>query len=171
MKIIKTRQHPLMVLIDTLVTLLAWAGLLYLLVEGLWPMFDGHAGPRIDISFFKALDTLQIYLWVALLNALVLIAWARYQQRKSRGFAQRRLAPPVVGDDGLSRSFRLSEDKFARMRESGSMIVHNDEDGGVREVITHLYRVEPGEQPSPLAPPAHPHVIRLPSEGDGKPQG
>lgn len=169
MKLIKTRQRLFMVFVDTALTLLAWFGLLYLLIQGLWPLLNDKEGPRIDISFFEALNTLQIYLWVALFNAAVLVAWARYQQRKGRSFAQRRLAPPALGDEALSRSFRLSEDKFARMRASGSMIVHNDEFGGVREVITPLYQVAPDEQPAPLAPPLHPHVIRLPSEGEGKP--
>jgi biofilm PGA synthesis protein PgaD len=116
MKIIRTRQRPFMVLVDVVLTALAWAGLWYLLIQGLMPLFDGHTGPRIDISFFDALNTLEVYLWVGLLNAAVLIAWARYQQRKSRGYTRRRLPAPVVGDEGLSRSFKLSEDNFARMR-------------------------------------------------------
>lgn len=162
MNIIRTRQRPLMVLVDVILTTLAWAGLLYLLIQGLLPMFDGHTGPRIDISFFEALNTLQVYLWIGLLNATVLIAWARYQQRKSRGYSRRRLPAPVVGDEGLSRSFKLSEDNFARMRQSATMIVHNDEHGGVLEVLSSLSRVESPE-PQPLAPPK---VIRLPSEDD-----
>ncbi len=167
MKIIRTRQRPFMLVIDVVLTLLAWIGLLSLLLKGLWPLLDGHTGPRINISIFDALNTLQVYLLVGLLNAAVLIAWARYQQRKSRSYSQRRLPAPMVGDEGLSRSFKLSEDNFARMRQSARMVVHNDEHGGVREVIAHLYRVEPQEQPRPLAPPAHPHVIRLSSENDG----
>ncbi|WP_248745483.1 MULTISPECIES: poly-beta-1,6-N-acetyl-D-glucosamine biosynthesis protein PgaD [unclassified Pseudomonas] len=162
MKIIRTRQRPFMVLVDVVLTVLAWVGLWYLLIQGLIPLFDGHTGPRIDISFFDAVNTLEVYLWVGLLNAAVLIAWARYQQRKSRGFSRRRLPAPVVGDEGLSRSFKLSEDNFARMRQSATMIVHHDEHGGVLEVITPLYRVEPQEQP--LAAPA---IIQLPSEDDG----
>ncbi|WP_248805388.1 poly-beta-1,6-N-acetyl-D-glucosamine biosynthesis protein PgaD [Pseudomonas sp. MWU13-2100] len=162
MKIIRTRQRPLMLAVDVLLTILAWVGLLYLLIQGLWPLFDGHAGPRIDISFFEALNTLQVYLWIGLLNAAVLIAWARYQQRKSRGYSRRRLPAPVVDDEGLSRSFELSEDNFARMRQSATMIVHNDEHGGVIEVLSPPYRVEP-QEPQPLAPP----VMRLPSDDDG----
>jgi len=162
MKIIRTRQRPFMVLVDVVLTALAWAGLWYLLIQGLLPLFDGHTGPRIDISFFDALNTLEVYLWVGLLNAAVLIAWARYQQRKSRGYTRRRLPAPVVGDEGLSRSFKLSEENFARMRQSATMIVHNDEHGGVLEVITPLYRVEPQEPPL-----AAPQVIQLPSEDDG----
>ncbi len=166
MNIIRTPQRLLILVIDVGLTVLAWIGLLYLLIEGLWPLFNGHAGTRIDISFFEALNTLHMYLWVCVLNATVLIAWARYQQRKSLGYSQRRLPAPVVDDEGLSRSFKLNEVNFARMRQSARMVVHNDEHGEVLEVFTHLYRIEPWKQPAPLAPPAYRYIIGLTVEDD-----
>jgi biofilm PGA synthesis protein PgaD len=166
MKIIRTRQRPFLVVIDVLLTLLAWVGLLYLLVRGLWPLIDTHEGPRIDASFFDALGTLQIYLWVALLNAVILITWARYQQRKSKSFAQRRLPAPVVDDQGLSKSFKLTGDRLAKLRTPGSMTIHNDQDGDVSHVVTHFFPVDPAKLPPPLAPLEHPLVIRLSAEDD-----
>ena len=166
MKIIRTRQRPFLVLIDVFLTVLAWVGLLYLLARGLWPLIDTHAGPRIDASFFDALGTLQIYLWVALLNAVILITWARYQQRKSKSFAQRRLPAPVVDDQGLSKSFKLTGDRLAKLRTPGSMTIHNDQDGDVSHVVTHFIPVAPADLPPPLAPLEHPLVIRLPAEDD-----
>jgi biofilm PGA synthesis protein PgaD len=166
MKIIRTRQRPFLVLIDVFLTVLAWIGLLYLLVRGLWPLIDTHDGPRIDASVFEALGTLQIYLWVALLNAVILIGWARYQQRKSKRFAQRRLPAPVVDDQGLSKSFKLTGDRLAKLRTPGSMTIHNNQDGDVSHVVTHFFPVDPAELPPPLAPLEHPLVIRLPAEDD-----
>ncbi|KNH44124.1 poly-beta-1,6-N-acetyl-D-glucosamine biosynthesis protein PgaD [Pseudomonas lini] len=166
MKIIRTRQRPFLVVIDVFLTVLAWVGLLYLLARGLWPLIDTHDGPRIDASFFDALGTLQIYLWVALLNAVILITWARYQQRKSKSFAQRRLPAPVVDDQGLSKSFKLTGDRLAKLRTPGSMTIHNDQDGDVSHVVTHFFPVDPAELPPPLAPLEHPFVIRLPAEDD-----
>ena len=166
MKIIRTRQRPFLVVIDVFFTVLAWIGLLYLLAQGLWPLIDTHDGPRINASFFDALGTLQIYLWVALLNAVILISWARYQQRKSKSFAQRRLPAPVVDDQGLSKSFKLTGDRLAKLRTPGSMTIHNDQDGDVSHVITHVFPVDPAELPPPLAPLEHPFVIRLPAEDD-----
>ncbi|WP_223569461.1 poly-beta-1,6-N-acetyl-D-glucosamine biosynthesis protein PgaD [Pseudomonas sp. BF-R-26] len=166
MKIIRTRQRPFLVLIDVFLTVLAWVGLLYLLARGLWPLIDTHEGPRIDASFFDALGTLQIYLWVALLNAVILITWARYQQRKSKSFAQRRLPAPVVDDQGLSKSFKLTGDRLAKLRTSGSMTIHNDQDGDVSHVVTHFFPVDPADLPPPLAPLEHPLVIRLSAEDD-----
>ncbi|MHC8384372.1 poly-beta-1,6-N-acetyl-D-glucosamine biosynthesis protein PgaD [Pseudomonas sp. LB3P14] len=166
MKIIRTRQRPFLVVIDVFFTVLAWIGLLYLLLSGLWPLFDSRDGPRIDASVFDALGTLQIYLWVALLNAVILISWARYQQRKSKRYAQRRLPAPVVDDHGLSKSFKLSGDRLQKLRTLGSMTIHNDQEGDVSHVVTHFFPITPTLKPSALAPLEHPRVIRLPAEED-----
>lgn len=167
MKIIRTRQRPFLVVVDAFFTVLAWVGLLYLLVRGLWPLIETHeGGPRIDNSAFEALGTLQIYLWVALVNAVILIGWARYQQRKSRNFAQRRLPSPVVDDEGLSRSFKLCDERFQKLRGPGVMTIHNDQDGDVSHVVPHLWPVQPEELPPPLAPLEHPRVIFLHAEDD-----
>jgi len=143
MKIIRTRQRPFLVVIDVCFTLLAWVGLLYLLIQGLWPLFDSHAGPRLGGAWLDTLGTLQIYGWVALANAVVLIAWARYQQRKSRRFAQRRLPAPVVGDQDLSDSFKLCDERLDTLRQPGSKVIHNNQDGDISHVVPHV-------QPSPL---------------------
>ncbi|MEB0047949.1 MULTISPECIES: poly-beta-1,6-N-acetyl-D-glucosamine biosynthesis protein PgaD [unclassified Pseudomonas] len=164
MKIIRTRQRPFLVVLDVFFTVLAWIGLLYLLVRGLLPLFDTHGGQRIDTSFFEALGTLQIYMWVAVVNAVILISWARYQQRKSNSFAQRRLPAPVVDDEGLSKSFKLSGDRLQKLRAPGSMTIHNNQEGDVSNVITHFFPINPLLQPPPLAPLDHPRVIRLPAE-------
>ncbi|WP_434708803.1 poly-beta-1,6-N-acetyl-D-glucosamine biosynthesis protein PgaD [Pseudomonas sp. R1-1] len=167
MKIIRTRQRPVLLVIDVLITLVAWVGLLFLLIRGLWPLVETHAGgPRIDNSAFDALGTLQIYLWVALVNAVVLIGWARYQQRKSRSFAQRRLPSPVVDDQGLSKSFKLCDERLQKLRTPGVMTIHNDQDGDISHVETHLRPVQPAELPPPLAPLEHPRVIFLHAEDD-----
>lgn len=143
MKIIRTRQRPFLVVVDVFFTVLAWIGLLYLLVRGLWPLLDTRGGPRIDVSVFDALGTLQIYLWVALLNAVILISWARYQQRKSKSFAQRRLPAPVVDDKGLKASFKLSAEHLTQLRYPGTMVIHNDEAGDVSHVVTGCLRIDP----------------------------
>ncbi|WP_095082055.1 poly-beta-1,6-N-acetyl-D-glucosamine biosynthesis protein PgaD [Pseudomonas sp. Irchel s3h17] len=143
MKIIRTRQRPFLVVVDVFFTVLAWIGLLYLLVRGLWPLLDTRGGPRIDVSVFDALGTLQIYLWVALLNAVILISWARYQQRKSRSFARRRLPAPVVDDHGLKASFKLSTEHLTQLRYPGTMVIHNDEAGDVSHVVSGCLPIDP----------------------------
>lgn len=167
MKIIRTRQRPILVVIDVILTVVAWVGLLLLLMRGLWPLLETHAGaPRIDSSAFDALGTLQIYLWIAVVNAVILIAWARYQQRKSRGFAQRRLPSPVIDDAGLSKSFKLCDDSLQKLRTPGVMTIHNDQEGDISHVVTHFWPMTQAQLPSPLAPLEHPRVIFLHAEDD-----
>ncbi|MBX9406449.1 poly-beta-1,6-N-acetyl-D-glucosamine biosynthesis protein PgaD [Pseudomonas baetica] len=167
MKIIRTRQRPFLVVVDAFFTVIAWVGLLYLMARGLWPLIESHEGaPRIDSSAFDALATLQIYLWVAVVNAVILIAWARYQQRKSRRFAQRRLPAPVADDEGLSKSFKLCDERLQKLRTPGVMTIHNDQEGDVSNVVLNFRPVEPAELPPPLAPLEHPRVIFLHAEAD-----
>ena len=89
---------------------------------------------------FAALNTLQIYLWIALFNAVILISWARYQQRKGRKFAQRRAEANALSDKNLSESFKLGEGDLEQLRRPGVLVIHNDEDGGVEEVKSHVSR-------------------------------
>ncbi|WP_339533059.1 poly-beta-1,6-N-acetyl-D-glucosamine biosynthesis protein PgaD [Pseudomonas mucidolens] len=138
MNLIRTSQRPVMRAIDIVLTLLAWAGLIVLLVRGLVPMLDTHGGPRIDAPIFAALHTLQIYLWIALVNAALLIGWARYQQRRGKHFAQRRSAAKALSDQRLSDSFNLGEGDLEQLRRPGVLVIHNDHEGGVQEVNAHV---------------------------------
>ena len=140
MKLVRTRQHPVMWVIDVLLTLLAWAGLIWLLARGITSMLETHGGPRIEAPIFAALNTLQIYLWIALFNAVILISWARYQQRKGRKFAQRRAEANALSDRSLSESFKLGEGDLEQLRRPGVLVIHNDEDVGVEEVKSHVSR-------------------------------
>ncbi|KMT54827.1 poly-beta-1,6-N-acetyl-D-glucosamine biosynthesis protein PgaD [Pseudomonas fildesensis] len=140
MKLVRTRQSPVMWVIDVLLTLMAWAGLVWLVVRGITSMLETHGGPRIEAPIFAALNTLQIYLWIALFNAVILISWARYQQRKGRKFAQRRAEANALSDQHLSESFKLGEGDLEQLRRPGVLVIHNDEEGGVEEVKSHVSR-------------------------------
>ena len=109
MKLIRTRQNTVMWIVDVVLTLLAWAGLIWLLARGINAMLETHGGPRIEAPIFAALNTLQVYMWIALFNALILVTWARYQQRKGRKFAQRRAEANALSDKNLSESFKLGK--------------------------------------------------------------
>ncbi|VVO28915.1 poly-beta-1,6-N-acetyl-D-glucosamine biosynthesis protein PgaD [Pseudomonas fluorescens] len=168
MKIITTRQRPVLIVVDAAFTVLAWAGFLYLLFLGLMPLIGSHDGSRIGASAYDALGTLQIYLWVAVFNAVVLIGWARYQQRKSKSYAQRRMPAPVVDDQGLSKSFKLSRERLHKLRSPGSMTIHNDHDGDISHVVSHFFTID-SRQPLSLQPLENPKVVRRPSDdNEGK---
>ena len=138
MKLVRTRQRKVMWIIDVLLTLMAWAGLIWLLARGINSMLETHGGPRIQAPIFAALNTLQVYLWIALFNAVILVSWARYQQRKGRKFAQRRAQAKALSDKGLSESFSLAEGDLEQLRRPGVLVIHNDEEGGVSEVKSHV---------------------------------
>ncbi|CRM61441.1 Biofilm PGA synthesis protein PgaD [Pseudomonas sp. 31 R 17] len=140
MKLVRTRQNLVMWIVDVLLTLLAWAGLVWLLARGMNAMLETHGGPRLEAPIFAALNTLQIYLWIALFNAVILIAWARYQQRKGRKFAQRRAEANALSDQHLSESFKLGEGDLEQLRRPGVLVIHNDEEGGVGEIKSHVSR-------------------------------
>lgn len=140
MKLVRTRQRKVMWIIDVLLTLMAWAGLIWLLARGITSMLETHGGPRFDAPIFAALNTLQIYLWIALLNAVILISWARYQQHRGRKFAQRRAEAKALSDQNLNESFSLGEGDLEQLRRPGVLVIHNDEDGGVAEVKSHVSR-------------------------------
>ena len=140
MKLIRTRQNTVMWIIDVVLTLLAWAGLVWLLARGINAMLETHGGPRIEAPIFAALNTLQVYMWIALFNALILVSWARYQQRKGRKFAQRRAEANTLSDKNLSESFKLGEGDLEQLRKPGVLVIHNDEEGGVEEVKSHVSR-------------------------------
>jgi biofilm PGA synthesis protein PgaD len=126
--------------IDVLLTLLAWGGLIWLLARGIGAMLETHGGPRIEAPIFAALNTLQIYLWIALFNAVILISWARYQQRRGRKFAQRRAEANALSDQHLSESFKLEDGHLEQFRKPGVLVIHNDEEGGVEDVKSHVSR-------------------------------
>ncbi|KQM54549.1 poly-beta-1,6-N-acetyl-D-glucosamine biosynthesis protein PgaD [Pseudomonas sp. Leaf15] len=140
MKLVRTRQNTVMWIIDVLLTLLAWGGLIWLLARGIGAMLETHGGPRIEAPIFAALNTLQIYLWIALFNAVILISWARYQQRRGRKFAQRRAEANALSDKHLSESFNLGDGHLEQFRKPGVLVIHNDEDGGVEDVKSHVSR-------------------------------
>lgn len=140
MKLVRTRQRSVMWIIDVLLTLMAWAGLIWLLARGIISMLQTHGGPRIEAPIFAALNTLQIYLWIAVFNAVILVSWARYQQRKGRKFAQRRAEANALSDKNLSESFSLGEGDLEQLRRPGVLVIHNDEEGGVAQVTSHVSR-------------------------------
>ncbi|NVZ20919.1 poly-beta-1,6-N-acetyl-D-glucosamine biosynthesis protein PgaD [Pseudomonas costantinii] len=140
MKLVRTRQNSVMWIIDVLLTLLAWGGLIWLLARGITAMLETHGGPRLDAPIFSALNTLQVYLWIALFNAVILISWARYQQHRGRKFAQRRAEANALSDKHLSESFKLGDGELEQLRRPGVLVIHNDEEGGVEGVKSHVSR-------------------------------
>lgn len=58
---------------------------------------DDQQGPRLSLGteFLLTLDTLLIYLLVALLIGAVLLVWAKYNEQRASGYERRERMPDV----------------------------------------------------------------------------
>jgi len=81
--LIFTEQRLLPKFIDLVLTLVAWLGFGYLIYLGLIKALTENAflGPR---PFESTLVTLALYFIIALVNGLILIMWAKYNQFRFR---------------------------------------------------------------------------------------
>jgi len=97
--LIFTERRLLPRIIDVLLTLIAWVGFLYLIYKGLITAL-AHS-PYMGVRpFFTTLDTVTFYILVALVNGLVLIGWAKYNQFRLR--VERRSRRPGLEDHELA---------------------------------------------------------------------
>ncbi|CAN7198226.1 MULTISPECIES: poly-beta-1,6-N-acetyl-D-glucosamine biosynthesis protein PgaD [unclassified Acidovorax] len=133
--LIHTRQGRLPRLVDAAVTLVAWAGFLFLFYRGVAAMVQV---PSLDLTArFDALrstvDTLLWYGVIAAFNAAVLAGWALYNQIRRK--VERRSVIPALDDSQLSASFHLTPELLQAMRSNQVIVVHNDEHGGIADVM------------------------------------
>lgn len=134
--IIRTPRARPAWLLDALLTALAWLAFAYLCVTGLVAVLrKDEAGP--EVPFWSALvptmDTLVIYVVVAVFNAIVLLAWARYNQHRFSG-RDRRKPIPALDHDELARSFRLPVQQLGALQRAKVAIVDHDVDGTIADV-------------------------------------
>jgi len=64
----------------------------------------------------------------------------------------------------LSASFKLTGERLDTLRQPGSKIIHNNQDGDISHVVPHFHLLSPDLQPPPLAPLERPRVIHLPAD-------
>lgn len=133
--LIHTRQGRLPRAVDAAVTLVAWAGFLYLFYRGVAAMLQA---PSVDwsarmLALRSTLDTLLWYGVIAAGNAAVLAAWALYNQIRRR--VERRSVIPALDDGKLSASFHLTPELLQALRSHQVIVVHNDEQGGIADVM------------------------------------
>lgn len=129
--LIRTQQHMLPRVVDALLTLVAWLGMVYLVVQGVAEVIaNGQQGPRpsLGTEFLLTLDTLLIYLLVGIAIGVVLLAWAKYNERRADWY-QRRTRMPDVCEEGLSERFQVSLPVLDCLQNQQVLILHNHEDG------------------------------------------
>ena len=137
--IIRTPRSRLAGAIDFLVTALAWAAFAYLLLAGMWNLLlSTRAGPNISCleRLLPSLATLGIYTAVALFNAALLLAWARYNALRFSG-VDRRSAPAPIDDQALALRFGVPLLHRVDMAASRIMTVHHNAQGEIVGVDFH----------------------------------
>ncbi len=133
--LIHTRRAWLPRVVDTVLTMLAWAGFLYLVVRGVGAVLElapYSLGERLHALRVSA-STLVWYLLIGACNAGVLASWALYNQIRRR--VERRSAIPALDDERLSISFCLTPELLRAFRSHQIIVVHNREDGSIADVV------------------------------------
>lgn len=132
-------SHPLIVterrllprLFDTLLTLIAGIGFIWLIYQGVVSILQTQ--PEDEINLLRStFTTLAIYLLIVLVNGLFLILWGKYNQLRFR--VERRTRRPDFSDDQLATHFGLSPEVLAQLNQSQIAVVNYDNDGAVVDV-------------------------------------
>lgn len=135
--LIRTQQRLLPRAIDTLLTLLAWCGMAHLLVHGVSTVLANRQQdpqPSLSMEFLLTLDTLLIYLLVALGISVLLLIWAKYNEQRAES-CQRRVRAPDICERGLSESFQVSMAVLDCLQNEQVLILHNNEHGALATVV------------------------------------
>ncbi|AJJ10890.1 poly-beta-1,6-N-acetyl-D-glucosamine biosynthesis protein PgaD [Yersinia rohdei] len=133
--LIHTEQRAIPRWIDIIITALAWFGFIFLFVKGFVAMLDRapNMGPiPFRIYILAGLTTLALYVVIAIFNAIVLIAWAKYNQIRFQ--VERRGHRPHLDDDELADSLDMSGEMIAQLQAGSCLTLYNDDEGQLREI-------------------------------------
>ncbi|MDX7991838.1 poly-beta-1,6-N-acetyl-D-glucosamine biosynthesis protein PgaD [Xenorhabdus littoralis] len=129
--LIFTEQRPLPHLIDILLTILIWAGFIYLFALGL--LNSPHHGPRLFASVFTSeLGSITLYIAIAVFNALLLIGWAKYNQYRFR--IERRRHHPALTHEEVAKSFILKQKLLDALRQNKVSSITYDNHGHIIDI-------------------------------------
>ncbi len=117
--------------LDAILTIVAWVGFSYLIYTGLITAL-AHS-PFIGIRpFFTTLNTVTFYVLVALVNGLLLIGWAKYNQHRFR--VERRNRRPGLEKKELATSLHLTEQVAYGLNHGRVLTVFHNENGEIDHV-------------------------------------
>ncbi len=129
--LILTEQRPIPRLIDSLLTILAWVGFIYLFTMGLW-IFSHHDARLSTLPLSSELNAIALYIAIAIFNALLLIVWAKYNQR--RFSIERRRHRPALTHAEIAQSFILEQALLETLRQSKVSSITYDNQGHIIDI-------------------------------------
>ncbi len=129
--LIFTEQQRLPRVLDALLTIIAWLGFSWLIYSGLINAIehDPFMGTR---PFYTTLNTLSIYLLVACLIGMALIAWAKYNQIRFR--IERRKRRPELERDEVAASFNITPELALMMSQAQVFTLAHYDTGAIDRV-------------------------------------
>ncbi|WP_409306617.1 poly-beta-1,6-N-acetyl-D-glucosamine biosynthesis protein PgaD [Pectobacterium sp. B1J-3] len=130
--LIFTEQRILPRIIDILITLCAWLGYIWLIGYGILSLMNG--GSVIVPHFiWPELQTFLFYFLIALVNALMIILWAKYNQYR---FSQeRRQRVSSLLNEDIATSFSVQPEEMDMLNRNQIQRVWHDGQG-------HIARIE-----------------------------
>lgn len=133
--LIFTERKLLPRLLDTLFTLLAWTGFVWLIYQGLIHVLQAQpdAGPRpLNLN----ITTVSMYVLIAVANGLLLSLWAQYN--RYRFSVERRTRRDELSDEALASLLGLPATNVQQMQQTRTIVVSHDGDGNITDVHAHL---------------------------------
>lgn len=140
--IISTARSRIGFVFDVILTIIGWAGFVFLFGRGIVAILRGASqGPDAPVlsAFFPTLGTLSAYALIALINAAILICWAVYNHWRFAGL-DRRKAIAAIPAAHMARSFALSPEEVGQLGASKIAMVHHDADGRIKAISKQDYR-------------------------------
>lgn len=129
--LIFTERRLLPRLVDSLLTLMAWAGFLWLIYLGVISVFYTQLAVGTT-SLGLTFETVTLYLLIALVNSLLFILWAKYNQL--RFSTERRTRRHGLPHDQLAAHFGLTPKTLEQLNQSQIAVVSYNHDGTTLEI-------------------------------------
>jgi biofilm PGA synthesis protein PgaD len=129
--LIFTEQRIIPRVIDVVLTIMAWIGFTYLIYTGLINALINS--PFMGVRpFFTTVNTIMCYGIIALVNGVILIGWAKYNQYRFR--VERRNRRPGLERKELAQSLQITEEQALVLNVGRVMTVFHNENGEIAHV-------------------------------------
>lgn len=152
--ILYRRAGTLSLVIDGVLTLLAWAGFIWLIVTGIIDLMAHRentprvALPFMEHTFLASVSTIMVYVFIGVLIMLALVGWSKYNQWRWRG-KERRKRFPALDLTTLPSCFGASGHTLEQLQGAKRVTVHSDKHGDVKRLshIQHERLTSPTSSP------------------------
>lgn len=142
--IIRTPRSRWRWLLDAVLTAIAWASFGYLCVTGVVAILE-ETRAGVGVPFWSAMlptmGTLSAYVLVGLVNSVLLLAWALYNQFRFAGLDRRKPIPALQRDE-LARSFGMAAHLLEALHRAKVAIVAHEHDGTIADVYLAASRID-----------------------------